>query len=81
MSEFILAVMLSFTNIHGELDSEIHITSSATYQKPFESMEACEAAAPNEMRLMAVHFILSNGFIVTDVDRNYHCLPTEGGEL
>ena len=77
MSEFILAIMLSFTTIHETLESEVHITSSATYQKPFESQEACEAAAPDEMRLMAIHFIR---FAVADVDLNYHCIESGGQE-
>ena len=78
MSEFILAVMLSFTTIHETLGSEVHVSSSATYQKPFESREACESAAPDEMRLMAIHFIR---FTVADVDLNYHCIESAGEKL
>lgn len=73
MTEFILALALSFSTIHTTLGTDVHINTSATYQKPFESLEACEAAAPDEMRLMTLHFIR---FTVADVDINYHCLPT-----
>ena len=82
MSEFILYVVMTFTAFSVEYKSDVPFSIDATYQQPFESLEACESAAQSEKFSMLQFFgprII--GIARKDFGIEHSCLPTEGEQL
>jgi len=78
MEAWILAVTMTFTAFSSNLESEVHMTMSATYQKPFATKAECEAASHGEKRGMLFHNLK---LIARDLNRDLNvssaCLPTQ----